>query len=479
MKLGYDLTIEQTQKMVMTPELIQAIQILQFNTQELETYLEEQLLTNPVLEAENGSDASDGHDEDEGQRDDERRDGLQPSSRKANEDFDWSAYLDDRDIDDVSYRHWEYGYKRDEPDFEPGSSSEVSLAEHLLFQLQFTDLKKSHKQIGKYIIETLDHNGYMTQTAEEMAACLGVPVSRVESVISAIQGFDPVGVCAADLGECLRIQLETMGVGDPAIFRVVDNYLHDLAANRLSAIAKALGVPVKEVQRIADVIKSLEPKPGRQFASPEETKFIVPDVIVETHDGERVVTVNDGGAPRLTVSRYYRQILHESDKDSNISKFLTGRLNSALWLIKSLEQRRQTIYNVACAIVKRQKEFFDQGPKHMKPLTLKQIADDVGIHESTVSRSINGKYLQCSRGMYEMKRFFTSGVSLDEGGGLSSASIKAMLKEIVDTEDPSMPFSDRYLAEVLNRRGINISRRTVAKYREAMKMPPSSMRKRY
>jgi RNA polymerase sigma-54 factor len=402
MKLGYDLTIEQSQKLIMTPELIQAIQILQFNTQELDAYIDEQLLTNPILEAE----AHGAGDESASDKDFEAEEPTDKRSEEragANEDFDWSEYLKERELDDISYRQWEYAADKNEYSYEQFVTSEVSLAEHLLFQLQFADLKMSCRQIGKYVVESLDQNGYMTQSAEEISRQLGVKREKVDLVVKTIQGFDPAGVCAADLKECLLIQLEQLGMLTSGIESVVTQHLEDLAANRLTGIAKATGLHVREIQRIGDVIKTLEPKPGRQFSSSAETKYIVPDVTVEKIDGEYVVTVNEHNAPSLTISPYYRRILRDADKESQISKFLSGRLNSALWLIKSIEQRRQTIYNVVSAVVARQMDFFERGPKYLKTLTLKQVADEVGIHESTVSRSVNGKYLQSPRGVFEIK----------------------------------------------------------------------------
>ncbi|MDR0425395.1 MAG: RNA polymerase factor sigma-54 [Clostridiales Family XIII bacterium] len=482
MKLGYELTIEQTQKLVMTPELIQAIQILQFNTQELDAYVEEQLLTNPILEADiqdSGQKADSSDDTEYGfdaAKDDDRQ--AEPRSKKEDE-FDWPEYLKEREFDDISYRQWEYQKEPSDYTYEQYVSSEVGLTEHLLFQLQFADLKKSCRQVGKYVIESLDQNGYMTQTVEEIAGHLGIKPEKVEEVVKAIQGFDPSGVCAGDIRECLLIQLEQQGLKTPRMERIITEHIDDLAANRLANIAKSEGQPVKEIQKIADIIKTLEPKPGRQFSSAAETKYIVPDVTVEKIDGEYTVTVNESSSPKLTISPYYQRMLQEADKESNISKFLTGRLNSALWLIKSIEQRRQTIYNVVSAVVKYQRNFFENGPKYLKTLTLKQIADEIGIHESTVSRSINGKYLQSPRGVYEIKYFFTSGVSSGNGEGISSESIKTFIREIVGREEASAPFSDHAIVEMLADKGIEISRRTVAKYRDEMRLPSSSKRRRY
>jgi RNA polymerase sigma-54 factor len=475
MRLGYDLTIEQSQKLVMTPELIQAIQILQFNTQELESYVEEQLLTNPILELQTTPPA-----EGEGEKSaDEFHAKADEFEQKESSDFDWAEHFKEKEYDDISYRQWEYAAEKNEYTYEQFVSSEITLSEHLMFQLQFAPIKQSCRRIGRYIIESLDENGYMTLSVEEIAKTLGVGQDKVQTVLEAIQGFEPAGVGARNLKECLLIQLRHRGNDNPLIEEVINNYLEDIAGNRLNNIAKALNISVKEVQAISDIIKSLEPKPGRQFGSSTETRYIVPDVTVEKVDGEYIVTVNESSAPRLTISPYYQKMLMDSDKESHISKFLTGRLNSALWLIKSIEQRRQTIYNVVSAVVKYQIDFFEEGPKHLKTLTLKQIADEVGIHESTVSRSINGKYMQSPRGIFEIKYFFTSGVSGSSGEGIASESIKTIIREIVENEDPKAPLSDQTIVEILAERGIDISRRTVAKYRDEMNLPSSSKRKRY
>ncbi|MDD4564186.1 MAG: RNA polymerase factor sigma-54 [Eubacteriales bacterium] len=480
MRLGYELTIEQSQKLVMTPELIQAIQILQFNTQELENYVEEQLLTNPILETANT--ALSDHTEGEGGKLEEDF-----SSKAETEDFkgkddteiDWAEHFKEKGYDDISYRQWEYNSENNDYTYEQYVSSEITLTEHLMFQLQFAPIKHSCRNIGRYIIESLDENGYMTLDVEEIAKELGVSLNYVNIVLEAIQGFEPIGVGAKNLKDCLLIQLRHQNNNSPLIEEIINNYLEDIACNRLNNIAKALNVSVKEIQEAGDIIKGLEPKPGRQFSSTDETRYIIPDVTVEKIDGEYIVTVNESSAPRLNISHYYQKMLINSDKESNISKFLTGRLNSALWLIKSIEQRKQTIYNVVSAVVKYQVDFFEKGPKYLKTLTLKQIADEVGIHESTVSRSINGKYMQCPRGMFEIKYFFTSGVPGNSGEGISSESIKTFIREIVESEDPKAPLSDQAMVGLLAERGIEISRRTVAKYRDEMRLPSSSKRKRY
>lgn len=476
MRLGYDLTIEQSQKLVMTPELIQAIQILQFNTQELENFVEEQLLTNPILELDSASGETSETKEADYEKEPEP---VQERGKDGkDEEFDWAEHLKERGYDDISYKQ-EYSSESKEYSLEQFVSSELTLAEHLTLQLQLADLKKSCREVARYMIEGLDQNGYLTSSLKEIADRFQISEEKALQVLEILQGFEPVGVFARDLKECLKLQLKHQGDDDEITIAIVDHHLEDLAANRLHAVAKALNISVKEAQEACDIIKSLEPKPGRQFGSVQDTRYIYPDVTVDKVDGEYIVIVNDSSAPRLTVSSYYQKMLLDSDKESNTSKFLTSRLNSALWLIKSIEQRRQTIYNVVQAVVKYQVDFFEYGPKYLKTMTLKQIADEVGIHESTVSRSINGKYMQSPRGLFEIKYFFTSGVSGGTGAGIASESIKTFIREMVDGEDPKAPYSDQAMVEMLKQRGIDISRRTVAKYRDEMNVPSSSKRKRY
>lgn len=466
-KLGYNLTIEQTQKLVMTPELIQAIQILQFNTQELESYVQEQLLVNPVLEQDPASGTGNS------------------DSNQANEAeverLDWKEFIRNNQYDDISYRGMK---EKDENDdkanyYERYVSSDVTLPEHLMFQFQFVAKNNECRRVGKYIIESLDENGYMTSSVAEIAEALDLPVDKVDQALSLIQGLDPAGVGARNLQECLKIQLKHMGMLTDEMRIIIDEHLEDLAKNKLSAVAKIMGMSAKDVQAKADLIRTLEPKPGRQFTSEIDTKYIIPDVLVEKIDDEYQVTLNDSSTPSLTVSSYYKSLLNQAEDDTQLADYLSDRVNSAVWLIKSIEQRKQTIFNVVSCVVKNQRDFFDYGSKYMKTLTLKDIAEEVGIHESTVSRSINGKYLQCSRGVFEIKYFFSAGVSDSMGEGVSSKSIKEFIREMVSKEDAKKPYSDQKLMEMLNNKGFNISRRTVAKYRDELGILSSSKRKRY
>ena len=477
MKLGYDLTIEQSQKLVMTPELIQAIKILQFNIQELDTYVQDQVLANPVLEQELPAE--------EEKPDHETVDAETREERSAPEkpaEPDWEEYIRgsyEEGRDGQWDRQW-IERQDDEADvFERYVTSDMTLPEHLLFQLQFAVHTEEDSRIGEYIIESLDENGYLTTPTNEIARALQVPEEHVDDVLRIVQGLDPAGVGARDLKECLLIQLESLGVLTDEFRAVVAEHLEDIASNRLNVIARTVGVTVEEVQQMADAIRRLEPKPGRQFSSGEETKYIIPDVIVEKTDDGFTVTVNGSSTPSLRVSSYYRKLLHQAKDDEQLSSYLSERVNSALWLIRSIDQRKQTIYNVAEAIVRHQKEFFEHGSKYMKTLTLRDIAEDVGIHESTVSRSINGKYLQCCHGIFELRHFFSAGIKAGSGEGVSSSSVKEFIKEIVDGEDPKKPYSDQAIVGMLTEKGFEISRRTVAKYRDEMNIPSSSRRKRY
>ena len=471
MKLGYDLTIEQTQKLVMTPELIQAIKILQFNVQELDSYVQDQLLTNPVLDAEA-----------EPEKAEEREPGEELEMTAPQPEPDWEEYIRgsyEEGRDGQWDRQWIERNDEEADFYERYVDNDMTLPEHLLFQLQFAARTEEERAIGEYIIESLDENGYMTLSTEEIGKTFQVPEERVDEILGIVQGLDPTGVGARDLQECLLIQLRASGLLTGTFERVVREHLEDLADNRLSAIARDIGITVEEAQQIGDVIRTLEPKPGRQFSSGEETKYIIPDIIVEKTEDGYAVMVSDSSTPHLKVSSYYRNLLHQAKNDEQLSAYLSERVNSALWLIRSIDQRKQTIYNVGEAIVRHQREFFDKGSKYLKTLTLRDIAEDVGIHESTVSRSVSGKYLQCSHGIFELRHFFSAGVKAGSGESVSSNSVKEFIKEIIDGEDPKKPYSDQAIVKILTEKGFEISRRTVAKYRDELHILSSSKRKRY
>lgn len=452
MRLGYELTIEQVQKLSMTPELIQAIQILQLNQQELLEYVQNELLENPVLEIDN--------------TDDSKKVDMQEVVLRSAAD-EWHYSQQDLSADD-----------EEEITFEQYVSEECTLEDFLMGQLHLSDLNERKMNIGRYIIEAIDDNGYLTASVEEIAKACHAERENVEAVLTHVQSFDPSGVAARSLSECLLIQLADKGLLTEEMEYLVMHQLEDLAEHRYAQIGKRLNLTAKQVQRMADILKTLEPKPGRAFSSGDATRYVTPDVLVEESNGEYTVVTNDFAIPKLMISSYYHH-LNEEYKDEELQKYLNDRMNAALWLMKSIDQRKQTIYNVTNAVVQYQKDFFAHGERFLKPLTLHRIAEEVGVHESTVSRTINGKYLQSSRGTFELKYFFSSGVEGDDGQGISSNSIKAMIRELIASENAQHPLSDQEIAEILESKGIAISRRTVAKYRESMHILSSSKRRRF
>lgn len=460
MRLGFDLALQQTQKLVMTPELRQAIKLLQFNSNELREYLETQMESNPLIEMEikNNKENVD----------------IDKISDKIDNDIDWKDYANQ--YDDISYKS--SNIKSKEYNYENFITKEESLKNHLLFQLDLTLFKDSDKLIGRNIIENIDKNGYLTSSISEISNELGVGEEKAQDILEIIQTFDPIGVGARDLKECLKIQLRDKNFDNPDILAIIDNHLEDVGNNRLNKISKDLNINIKRVQGICDIIKTLEPKPGRGFPSDDDDiRYVTPDVVLEKIDGEYVIIVNDITAPRLSINNFYKNML-STQGDNDISKFINNKLNSAMWLIKSIEQRRMTIYKVVSSIVKYQNDFFEKGQKYLKPLTLKEIADDIEMHESTVSRATNGKYVQTPRGIFELKYFFSSGIGTD-AGGVASTGIKSMIKDLIDNEHPKKPLSDQKIADLLKDKNIKISRRTVAKYRDELNIPSSSKRRRY
>ena len=456
MKIGYELTIEQTQKLSMTPELIQAIQILQYNNQELNEYIDKEILENPILESEYHKESDTDID----------IDSLRDQLIQADENVE-------------AYKQWESHSTSDEYSYENFVAFNYTLTEFLIEQLHFSSLKGQDAEIGRYIIENIDDNGYLSMSLEEICRVLDVDLDSCERVLDVIHTFEPSGVGARDLNECLIIQLASLGELTDEIEFIISNRLKDLADNKYALISKEVGISPSEVQDIADLIKTLEPKPGRGFDSDNSVKYIIPDIYVEAVNDEYIVNANDASTPSLHISSYYNSLIEEAKSDKELSNYLNNRFNSAMWLMKSIEQRKKTIYNVASAIVQFQNDFFAKGDKFLKPLTLKQIAETVGVHESTVSRAINGKYMQCPRGVFELKYFFTGGILNDDGSGVSSNSIKSMIKEFVDAEDDKKPLSASKISELLHEKGIDISRRTVAKYRDDIGILPSSKRRRF
>ncbi len=459
MRLDNNLRLEVTQKLIMTPQLLQAIAILQLSSLELASMVEQALLENPVLEA-------------------EEKETIEPEvqeDRKAEEPlseyFDWSEYFNDgTDTGSMPTS------VKDMPSFESFTASETSLQEHLELQLHLTVFDNDATVAGRYLIGCIDDNGYLCCTVSEASQTLNMPEEIVNGVLAIIQTFEPVGVGARSLQECLSIQVKQRGITDIRVTAIIDDYLDEVASGRYKAIADKLGCTLQEVQEAVDIIRSLDPKPGRGFGS-SQSGYIIPDITVERVNGKYFIIVNDTTAPRLVINPYYRQVAQGADSDAR--KYVEEHLNSAVWLIKSIEQRRRTLYNIMEAIISLQPEFFDISPKFLRPLTMKKVAEHISVHESTVSRAIANKYANTPHGLFSLRDFFSGGIQGVGGEDVAAARVKREIKELVAKENAKHPYSDQALTDILNRQGITVSRRTVAKYREEMGIASSARRKRY
>lgn len=475
MKMGFELNLTQTQKLIMTPELRQAIQVLQFNNVELTEFLNKQLEVNPFLDTMDKN--SDKNSKEEHSMENGTSDKNEFSSSES--EIDWKDVLEK--YDDISYKTYGNAVNpEDKQTFESYTSKKISLKDHLIIQLGMSVKSKKEKRIGEFIIESLDRKGYLGCTVQDISLLLNEDVVEIERVLKLIQTFDPIGVGARNLSECLMIQLKEKGIQDKNVFLVVEKHLEDVATNKIQKIAKELHITTKRVQNIFDLIKMLEPKPARGFiVDSDNIRYIVPDITVEKIGDEYIIIVNDSNVPMLTISDYYKNMVNNLD-DKEANKFLTDKLNSSMWLIKSIEQRRMTLYKVVESILKFQRKFFDEGNNALKPLVLKDVAEDIGVHESTVSRATNGKYVQTPRGIFELKYFFASSLGNEVDGDIvSSTSVKNQIQDLIDNENNQKPLSDQKIADILGEKGVNISRRTVAKYRDEMRIPASSMRRRY
>lgn len=470
------------QQLVITPQLQQAIRLLQLTRLELVDMINQELRENPLLEeVEEGKESSEDGELASEVKVEEAAPAVEHTSEvkgegEGAEEFDWENYLENYNLGPLLRESEQDGEER--PSFENFMSRRTTLFDHLQWQLHLSNLSDEEQQAGIWIIGNLDDDGYLKVSLEEYSAESGMPLEKVEEVLRKIQEFDPVGVGARDLKECLLIQLSQLSPRDPIAERIVQDHLSLLKNRNYPAIAKRLGVSVERVHRSASLISRLEPRPGRAYGG-EIAQEIIPDVYVYKLEGEYVVSLNDEGVPRLKVNPYYRRILTEGrHAPQEDRKYIQEKLRSALWLIRSIDQRQRTIYKVAKSIVKFQKDFLDHGVKYLKPLVLRDVAEDIQMHESTISRVTNNKYMHTPQGIYELKFFFNAGIPSLQGEAMASESVKSLLREIIEQEDPKKPYSDEKLVQMLKERNIHIARRTISKYREMMKILSSSERRK-
>ncbi len=472
------------QQLVITPQLQQAIKLLQLTRLELVDLISQEMKENPLLEeAEEGKELAEGEapaiDQEEAEPPAEPE--VTPEVKGNGEgadQFDWENYLENSNLIpfEKSSRSSQDGEER--PSFENFLTKRTTLTDHLQWQLQLSYFTEEEHEAGTWIIGNLDEDGYLKISLEDISSETHLPMEGVERVLRRIQQFDPVGVAARDLKECLLIQLEQMSPRDPLAEQIVSEHLSLLKNRNYPAIAKRLGVSLDRVNRAASLISKLDPKPGRAFGG-EVIQEIIPDVYIYKVEGDYVIYLNDDGIPRLKINSLYRNILSGSRlAPEGDRKYIQDKLRSALWLIRSIHQRQRTIYKVAKSIVKFQREFLDKGIQSLKPLVLRDVAEDIQMHESTISRVTHNKYAHTPQGIYELKFFFNAGITSTQGETMASESVKNLVREIIAKEDPRKPYSDEKLVQILQEMNIHIARRTVSKYREMMKILSSNERRK-
>lgn len=501
MKLRLDLRL--SQKLIMTPQLQQAIKLLQLSRLELQQSLTQHLLENPLLdeiqaEAEEAeAAAAEGKAEDSStpMAQETTEEAGTPEERGSPEEFSasgWEEYFgSDRRAGDSEYP----SSSQDEfPSYEQTVAKATSLEEHLLWQLSLSGLSEREKAIGRLLIGNLDDDGYLRIALAEVVTGSEFAESEAESVLKDIQTFDPTGVGARDLPECLLLQLGHLGknpmgslgarpgaLKGAVVEGIILHHLKDLEKKQYAKIAKALNITVEEVFEATKLIGDLEPKPGRPFTN-TQNYVIVPDVFVVKNEGEWVVLLNDDGLPRMRISPYYKQLMTAGDGGTAETKsYLDEKLRAAQWVIRSIDQRNKTIVKVVTSIVKFQEQFFEQGIEHLRPLVLKQVAEDIGMHESTISRVTANKYMYCPQGMLELKFFFNAGLQRADQPSdmMSSVSVREMIRKMIAEEDTQRPLKDEEIAARLKIQQVLIARRTVAKYRAEDNIPSASQRKRH
>ena len=522
--MALDLRLQQkmVQQLVMTPQLQQAIKLLQLSHMEMADVLQAELEQNPVLEepTEGNDDAPiEGADTSEGVEAAAETDGLmglgttpetapapaadstapdtseqaeivtdmsvvlvdapagstpEPSSAEVDREIDWESYLETYSY---SLPASAGGHSDEElPPFEANLTKPTSLHDHLRWQMQLGDFSNEEAKIAAMLIEEINDDGYLSKEAAPLVADeLDVPLDDVETVIRDLQSFEPVGVAARDLRECLLIQVKHLAQENPLVVDIIDKHLPNVERRNLPAIARDLKVSLDAVSEAVRVISQLEPRPGRAF-NDREPQYITPDIYVYKVGDDYAIVLNEDGLPKLRISNYYRTALARSG--ANAKSFIQEKLRSAVWLIRSIHMRQRTIYRVMESILKAQREFFDKGPTALKPLILKDVAEDVGMHESTISRVTTNKYVHTPQGIYELKYFFNSSIHKVDGDNIASESVRNHIQKLLSEEDPRAPYSDQQLVELLKKQNIDIARRTVAKYREMLRIPSSSKRKK-
>ncbi len=499
MAQGLHLSQRLTQSLVLAPQLQQSLALLQAPTLELKALVEQELQQNPVLEetAELEQDAQEKEDRD----DDKAAESADPAEPPADLDFDPATEKNATEpVDDFQAefdrlvqldQEWRDHFAQTNLPMRASAEDEekrqfmfdslvagTSLQEMLIEQVRESELKEDQRPIAEMLIGNIDEYGYLKASVEELAASTGLAADKILEVLKVIQTFDPAGVGCRDLRECLLLQLDRSGQQKTLEYRIVSEFMDALGKRRIPEIARGTNHEVDEVQEALERIARLEPRPGRAFL-PDNDQYILPEVFVQKVDDDYVVTTNNEHIPHLRISNTYKDLMSQGENSAEVRNYIREKIRAGKFLIKSLHQRQQTILNIAREIVNRQREFLEKGVAGLKPLTMVQVAEVVGVHETTVSRAVSGKYMQTPRGIFEMKYFFTAGIQTAAGDGMSNTSVKDMIAEIFGGEDTGKPLSDQEVVKMLKEKGIVIARRTVAKYRTELNILPSNLRKVY
>jgi len=492
MALEQKLNLRLSQRLVMTPSLQQAIKLLQMSKLELEEVLNQEMVENPLLEEEqeDAAEAEAAAERIEREADGERERLKEPEAaapaeaateapaekeRDSFDEIDFDSYFEE--YLDSSYNPRQYEESEQVP-LENILSRPPGLQEYLGWQISMSDSSPGVREVATYLIGNIDEDGYLRVSREEIRAAGYDNEEDVDKALALVRSFDPPGICAFDLPDCLRLQIRALGIENPLIDKVITEHWTEFLNRQFPQLCKSLGVGMNEMHAVVEVIKNLEPKPGRKYSN-ERTIYVEPDVAVRKIGDEYVIQLNEDGLPKLRISASYRKMLRSGNGTigEEAATYLKDKMRSAVWLIKSLDQRQRTIYKVADSIVRHQRGFLDHGIEHLRPLVLRDVANDIGMHESTVSRVVSNKYIHTPRGLFPMQYFFHSGIDSTTGNDVSSVSIKNKISRLIADEDARRPHSDARIMQRLRAEGIQIARRTVAKYREELRIPSSSQRK--
>jgi RNA polymerase sigma-54 factor len=480
MALEQKLHLKLSQKLIMTPSLQQAIKLLQLSKLELQEVLNQELLENPLLdESAEEAKPEDTAEETKAENESEEAKKTEVKEEKEKDSFDeidYDAYF--QDYIEYGYNPRGMGEEHEEFPIENTLTRPPNLSDHLTWQLSMSDASPRTKEIAQFIIGNIDEDGYLRASVEETMTSGGYATEEVEIAVAAVQSLDPIGVGARDLRECLLLQLRFLEVDAPLVEVIVRDHWDEFMQRKFVSLSKTLGIDMKSLENIVEIIKHLDPKPGRKYSN-ERAIYVEPDVYVHKVGDEYVIVLNEDGMPKLRINSGYRSMLNSMDskQDGETVNYIKDKIRSAVWLIKSLDQRQRTIYKVAESIVKHQREFLEKGIDFLRPLVLRDVADDIQMHESTVSRVVSNKYMHTPRGLFLMKYFFHSGIDSDTGEDISSLTVKKKIQSFIENEDPRKPLSDSKIMKILNDEGINIARRTVAKYRDELNIPSSTDRK--